>query len=104
MGDMERVFGGRRHERPEYHAAGRVFEGRIHSLDLAGAYFVPEGGSFKFGPCPYPLAAVETASVGDHGSHDHGGTLPIVGHRCLVQSYFTAAGIEKFWIIATWPV
>lgn len=102
-GDMDKVWGGRTYVRPERHLTGSVFEGRIHSVDLAGAYFTSDMGEgrFKFGPCPYPISSVDVGAGPD--AHDHANTPPTVGHRCLVQSYYDSAGTEKFWIIATWP-
>lgn len=77
-------------------------EGRVNTVTPQGVKFtIPDfdGGKHVFGPAPYTLAAVDPAAGPD--VHDHAGTAPPVGSRCLVV--FVGLGIDRPWVLAWWP-
>lgn len=74
-------------------------EGSVVSITAAGLTFrVKEwdGGKHVFGPAPWPMSRVESASA-----HDHAETKPSAGDRCLVL--FLGSGISNPWVIGVWP-
>lgn len=90
-------------------------EGLIKSVGVKGIRFtIPEyNAQTIFGPAPYTKVAVEPAGVHDHeetgegggttseqANHDHAGTVPLVGAKCLVV--FVGNGIGRPWVVGWW--
>lgn len=74
-------------------------EGSIVAVTAAGMTFRVkdwDGGKHVFGPAPWPMSRVESAS-----GHDHLETTPSAGARCLVL--FLGSGIGNPWVIGVWP-
>jgi hypothetical protein len=85
---------------------GSHVEGEVYDVSSAGMRFtVPawDGGKYLFGPAPWPLSQVEPINDGGDGAatHDHAGTSPARGARCLV--FFVGGGIDRPWVLGVWP-
>jgi hypothetical protein len=87
-----------------------VVEGTVLGLDGNGLYFVVKGWDqrLRFGPCPWPRTLLEPTSHSHSStepvsseSHDHEGSVPTVGARCLIL--FVPPGIDRPWCIGWWP-
>lgn len=78
-------------------------EGTVVAITAKGMTFRVkdwDGGKHVFGPAPWPMSRVESASDGDP-SHDHAETKPAAGWRCLIL--FLGEGISNPWVIGVWP-
>lgn len=74
-------------------------EGSVVAVTPAGMTFRVkdwDGGKHVFGPAPWPMSRVESASA-----HDHAETVPAAGSRVLVL--FLGDGISNPWVIGVWP-
>lgn len=102
MNKMEQVIMGGLARDPQ-EEMDQFVEGKIKSITSDGAMFtVPDwdGGTHVFGPAPWPVSRVEPAAVADLGLHDHDGTKPPAGSRCLVV--FVGTGVDRPWILGWW--
>lgn len=84
-----------------------IVEGRVHSYAPDGRMYFTlpwlpgDEGRLKYGPAPWPRANVEATD------HDHEGTEPAPGSRCLVvlgvvSDEHLGGGAGNPWVIGVW--
>lgn len=106
-------FGRRPHGQPAPRQFDGPQEGIIKSVSAAGIKFtIPDFDPHQlFGPAKYTKVAIEDVSTHTHtnpeggntgasGAHDHAGTTPPVGAKCLV--IWAGSGVGRPWVIGWW--
>lgn len=83
----------------------QFFEGKVLNVAAEGLYFIVpdwDQGRHKFGPAPWPRTLVEPSSDGDP-MHDHEGSTPSPGDRCLALLLNRPDGSTVPWVLGWWP-